>query len=315
MCHPSVQIGLNQNAYEEVNQAYMDEHGIGIVRRETGGGAIYLDDKNMSFCYLLNTDNHTDIFGNYAKLYEPIVEVLEDLGVEGLHQVGRNDLTLNGQKISGAAMTVVNGRIYAGYSLLLDPDFEVMEKVLNPSKKKIASHGVKSVRARVGTLRPALDPKYQDIDVYEFTDLILCKLLQIDDIQDAKRYELTAKDWAAIDEIVRTRYNNWDWTYGRFKAFEAQVQERVEGVGTLHIGLNVKHAKIEGIQISGDFFGIQPVEELEGLLQGVRLKRQAIEEALNEIDIADYISKLDLRTFVDIVLGIYESHEGDSQGD
>ncbi|MBG9980294.1 lipoate--protein ligase [Facklamia lactis] len=309
MVNPSVQIGLYQNAYEEVNQPYMDEHNIGLVRRETGGGAIYLDDRNMSFCFLFNSDNEKDIFGNYKKLYAPIVEVLGKLGVEGLEQEGRNDLTLNGQKISGAAMTVVKGRVYAGFSLLLDPNYEVMEIVLKPNKKKIESHGIQSVRARVGTLRAALADEYKEITVEEFTDFILKELLEVKDLSQAKRYELTEEDWLAIDAIANKTYNNWDWNYGRFKEFQYQVNERFEGVGTLHVGMTVKNAVIDAIQINGDFFAVKPIKEVEDILQGTRLRKEDIEQALKEISLADYIAKMDNQKFINFLLEIPETVE------
>lgn len=157
----------------------MDERNIGLVRHETGGGAIYLDDRNMSF-FLFNAENANDIFGNYQKLYAPMVQALEKLGVEELEQKGRNDLTLNGHKISGAGMIVVKGRVYTGFSMLLDPNYEVMEIVLKPNKKKMASHAVQSVCARVGTLRDALDEDHKNITVEEFMTIAsknYCRLM------------------------------------------------------------------------------------------------------------------------------------------
>ena len=304
MPKPSVQIGLFQNAYEEVNLPFLEEHNMDLVRRETGGGAIYLDDKNMSFCFLLDSENHSDVFGNYAKLYEPVIRALEKLGVKNIEQKGRNDLTLNGQKISGAAMTIVHGRIYAGYSLLLDPDFETMEAVLTPNYKKISSHGIKSVRARVGSLRQALREEDQNIDVWELTDYLLRELLQVDDLEQAKRYVLSEKDWKAIDEIAAKTYNNWDWNYGRFKNFDYQVNERIEGVGTLHIGLSIQNAKIYDIQISGDFFSIKSIQELEELLRDTRLKQSDLLAVLENIDLSSYISRLDNETFINLLLNI-----------
>lgn len=309
MCRPSIQIGLYQNAFEEVNQPYMDEHGIGLVRRETGGGAIYLDDRNMSYCFLFNTDNGNDIYGNYDKLYAPIIKALKKLGVEGLQQKGRNDLTLNGQKISGAAMTVVHGRVYAGFSMLLDPNYEVMDIVLKPNQKKMASHAVQSVRARVGALRQALADEYKDITVEEYTELTLKELCQVDDLKDAKRYVLSEEEWAAIDQIANERYNNWDWNYGRFREFQFKVSDRFEGVGTLHIGLSIKKAIIEDIQISGDFFAVKPIQELEAKLQDVPLRKDAMLEALEGIQVSDYITRMTNEGLIDFILQIPQAEE------
>src|SRR5699024_7884285 len=133
------------------NQPYMDANDIQIVRRVTGGGAIYLDDRNMSFCFLLDGD--TDFYGNYARLYEPVMKELKKLGVHQLEQKGRNDLELDGKKVSGAAMTLQQGRIYEGYSLLLDPNVEAMKTVIKPNKKKNQSHDIQYVQRRVESIR------------------------------------------------------------------------------------------------------------------------------------------------------------------
>ena len=126
---------------------------------------------------------------------------MHNLGATDVIQSGRNDLALNEKKISGAAMTLLNNRIYGGYSLLLDVDYDAMVNVLKPNRKKIESKGIKSVRARVGQIRDALDPKYQDITIHEFKDLMIRQIMGIDDIKDAKRYELTDEDWG-IDQLV-----------------------------------------------------------------------------------------------------------------
>lgn len=305
MMQPAVQIGKFQNAYEEVNQPYMDEHDIKIIRRETGGGAIYLDDRNMSFCFLF--DNDPTIFGNYAKLYEPAIQALKKLGVEHVEQQGRNDLVLDGKKISGAAMTLQNGRVYAGYSLLLDPNYEAMVAVLNPNQKKIESHGIQSVRSRVGTIRPHLDQAYQHMTVWDFSDYMMCQLLGIDDMSQAKRYELTKEDWAAIDQMAAEKYNNWDWNYGRFKQFEYKVTERFP-VGTISIGLSIEHAKISSIQITGDFFGTKDIKEVEKALIGTRLRKDDLLEVLDSLDIKHYFGDITKETFVNYMLSIPEEY-------
>ena len=298
MMQPAVQIGKFQNAYEEVNQPYMDEHDIKIIRRETGGGAIYLDDHNMSFCFLF--DGNNDIFGNYTRLYEPAIKALQKLGVDHVEQKGRNDLILDGKKISGAAMTLQKGRIYAGYSLLLDPNYEAMVSVLNPNQKKIESHGIQSIRSRVGSIRPHLAPEYQAMTVWDFTDYMICQLLEIDDVTQAKRYELTPEDWAEVDKIAAEKYNNWDWNYGGFKQFEYHLTERFP-IGTVSMGLTIEHAKIAAIQITGDFFGTKDIKDIEEALIGVRLRREDLLNTLEQLDLGNYfgnLTKEELSSFI-----------------
>ncbi|WP_010529500.1 lipoate--protein ligase [Lentibacillus jeotgali] len=296
---PAVQIGKFQNAYEEVNQPYMDEHDIKIIRRESGGGAVYLDDRNMSFCFLF--DGNSDIYGNYARLYEPAVKALEKLGVDNLEYQGRNDLVLDGKKVSGAAMTLQQGRVYAGYSLLLDPDYEAMATVLNPNHKKIQSHGIQSVRSRVGAIRPHLAPEYHDMTVWDFTDYMICQLLEVNDISEAKRYELTPEDWAGVDKIAAEKYHNWDWNYGRFNQFEYRLTERFS-IGTISVGLTIEHAKIAAIQITGDFFGTKDIKDIEGAIVRVRLRKEDLLNALEPFDLADYFGNVTKEEFVSFIL-------------
>ena len=223
-CQPKVEIGRFQNTAVEINQDYVDENNIKVVRRDTGGGAVYVDDGAVNVCCILEQD--TSIYGDFQRFYRPAIQALHNLGATDVIQSGRNDLALNEKKISGAAMTLLNNRIYGGYSLLLDVDYDAMVNVLKPNRKKIESKGIKSVRARVGQIRDALDPKYQDITIHEFKDLMIRQIMGIDDIKDAKRYELTDEDWAGIDQLVAEKYDNWEWNYGRSPRYEYNRNER-----------------------------------------------------------------------------------------
>lgn len=205
-------------------------------------------------------------------------------------------------------MTVHNGRVYAGFSLLLDPNFERMVLALSPNQKKISSHGIQSIRSRVGSLRPYLAPEHQDISVSDFTDYMICHLVGVSSIEEAKRYELTAEDWATIDKLAAEKYNNWDWNYGRFKEFEYQLTERFP-VGTVSIGIQVEHGKIADMQIGGDFFATKDIQDVEKLLIGTRLKKDDLLEALSAIDLANYLGKLTKEEFVQFMLSEKEGEQ------
>src|SRR5699024_6436841 len=165
-CDPKVEIGRFQNTAVQINQEYIDEHGIQVMRRETRGGAVYVDRGAVNMCCLVQNYNST--YGDIQKFYEPAIQALHNLDATEVVQRGRNDLEINGKKISCAAMTLINGRIYGGYSLLLDVDYEAMIKVLKPNRKKIESKGIKSVRSRVGSIRDNLAIEYQNITLHEF---------------------------------------------------------------------------------------------------------------------------------------------------
>ncbi|MFW2432688.1 lipoate--protein ligase [Staphylococcus cohnii] len=298
-CDPKVEIGRFQNTAVEINQDYIDEHGIQVMRRETGGGAVYVDRGAVNMCCLLQNDN--SIYGDFQKFYEPAIKALHNLGATEVVQSGRNDLEINGKKISGAAMTLINGRIYGGYSLLLDVDYEAMIKVLKPNRKKIESKGIKSVRSRVGSIRDNLAIEYQNITIHEFKDLMIKQLLGLDDINDVKRYELSEADWHVIDEMVAKKYKNWEWNYGCSPRYEYNRDAKL-AAGTIDITLAVEQGRIVACRIYGDFFGQGEIKEVEQQLIGVRVVKADLLDALSEIDIPYYFGKTSAEELVELIL-------------
>lgn len=298
-CDPKVEIGRFQNTAVEINQDYIDEHGIQVMRRETGGGTVYVDRGAVNMCCLLQNDN--SIYGDFQKFYEPAIKALHNLGATEVVQSGRNDLEINGKKISGAAMTLINGRIYGGYSLLLDVDYEAMIKVLKPNRKKIESKGIKSVRSRVGSIRDNLAIEYQNITIHEFKDLMIKQLLGLDDINDVKRYELSEADWHVIDEMVAKKYKNWEWNYGRSPRYEYNRDAKL-AAGTIDITLAVEQGRIVACRIYGDFFGQGEIKEVEQQLIGVRVVKADLLDALSEIDIPYYFGKTSAEELVELIL-------------
>ncbi|PHK50004.1 lipoate--protein ligase [Staphylococcus edaphicus] len=298
-CDPKVEIGRFQNTAVEINQDYLEEHHIKVVRRDTGGGAVYVDRGAVNMCCILEKDD--TIYGNFKKFYEPGIDALHQLGATEVEQSGRNDLAIHGKKVSGAAMTLIKGRIYGGYSLLLDVDYEPMVKVLKPNRKKIESKGIKSVRSRVGSIREHLAPEYQEVTIHEFKDLMVKQILGIDDLSAAKRYELTERDWQAIDDMLDKKYNNWEWNFGRSPRYEYNRDARLT-VGTIDISLSVEQGRIAACRIYGDFFGQGDIKDVESQLTGVRVVKEDIVGALNELDMSYYFGKTTAEEIADVIL-------------
>lgn len=289
MTNPSVQIGRYQNAVAEINRPYMDEHGIELSRRDTGGGAIYNDRGMANFCFLIPSDEFgTDL--NFRKMYEPVVELLHELGAVEVQISGRNDLEIDGRKISGAAMTLDNGILYGGFSLMLDTDYDTITQVLTPNKKKIESKGIKSNRSRVSGLRPYLDEKYQNMKTEEFLDLVTARLIGVEDIKDVETYVLTDEDWANIDKMTAEKYRNWDWNYGASPRFNYNRDGRIEGVGTFDVTVEVDKSRIKDIKFYGDYFGQAPVSEVEESLIGQRFEAEDVRKVLSEMDLVPYFN-------------------------
>lgn len=298
---PQVQLGRYQNAAKEVNMDYLEENDISLVRRDTGGGAIYLDRGNTSFCFLSNErSNNTDL--NFHQLYEPVVEILHDLGATEVEMSGRNDLVIQGKKVSGAAMSVDGDRIYAGFSLQLDVDVDAMMQAITPNRKKIQSKGIDSVRSRVESIRPHLDPAYQDLSPKAFHDLFACRLMGVDRLEEAEEYVLTEEDWQAIDKICKDKYLNWDWVYAKSPNYQYSRDERIEGVGTIEMDLEIKNGRIDQIKIFGDFFGSQSISDVEAALIGTPERRQDLMEVLSNMDLKPYFNAQIDKELVDMIL-------------
>ena len=156
---PSIIIGRNQNTIEEINVDYVEDNGIHVVRRLSGGGAVYHDEGNLNFSFIMPDDGES--FRNFGKVTQPIIDALHELGVEGAELKGRNDLVIDDKKFSGNAMYTTNGRMFAHGTLMFDSDVNEVVNALKVRKDKIESKGIKSIRSRVTNIKPFLSDDYQ----------------------------------------------------------------------------------------------------------------------------------------------------------
>ncbi|WP_077325010.1 lipoate--protein ligase [Virgibacillus siamensis] len=291
---PSIIIGRNQNTIEEINTNYVDENGIKVVRRLSGGGAVYHDEGNLNFSFITKDDGES--FQNFAKFTKPMVEALNNLGVPAELQ-GRNDLAANGRKISGNAMFSTKGRMFSHGTLMLDSEIENVVSALNVKMEKIKSKGIKSIRSRVANISEFMDEK---ITMHEFKEMILRYIFDVEDVKDVPRYELTDEDWENVRQISKERYQNWDWNYGKSPKFNIQESHKFDG-GLVDVRLDVKNGLIENCKIYGDFFGVGEVKDIEQKLIGVRHERKAIEKALADVDVPHYLGKISKEEFVNLL--------------
>ncbi|MEK4301034.1 lipoate--protein ligase [Oceanobacillus sp. FSL W8-0428] len=291
---PSIIIGRNQNTIEEINTDYVDEKGIKVVRRLSGGGAVYHDEQNLNFSFITKDDG--DSFQNFAKFTQPVVDALNNIGVP-VELQGRNDLAVEGRKISGNAMFSTRGRMFSHGTLMLDSQLEELTKALKVKKIKIESKGIKSIRSRVANIAEYLD---NPISMDEFKELILRYIFDVEDVKDVPQYVLTEDDWEKIYEISEKRYQQWDWNYGKSPSFNYQESKKFPG-GLVDVRLDVKKGVIENCIIYGDFFGIGNVKELEDALTGTRHNRDAIKEALDQIDVSHYLGRISKEEFLELL--------------
>jgi len=276
---PSIIIGKNQNTAEEVNADYVRERGIHVVRRLSGGGAVYHDLGNLNFSFITRDDGQS--FHNFRKFTAPVVEALRKLGVEA-ELSGRNDIQVGERKISGNAQFATRGRMFSHGTLLFDSHMEDVSMALRASPLKFESKATKSVRSRVANISEFLR---EPMTIGQFKSFLLASIFGGGDIPE---YKLTDADWEAVRELADRRYRSWDWNYGQSPAFNVRQMRRLEGAGTFDVRLNVDKGVIRGAAIYGDFFGRGEVSDVTGKLIGVRYDRQSIGEALADVDLTFY---------------------------
>ncbi|MFT8406296.1 lipoate--protein ligase [Liquorilactobacillus nagelii] len=284
---PCVIVGRNQNTIEEIDQKYCREHQVTVTRRLSGGGAMYQDLGNLCFSFIVDAGSHQ--FGDFKTMVAPIVNALHEMGVTGAEVTGRNDIVVDGKKFSGNAMYTRGGKTFSHGTLMLDVDTEQVAKALHVPQDKIESKGIKSVRSRVTNLRPYLAEEYQKITTEEFRDLLIMKILGVDNMETAKKqeYQLTPTDEQQIAAIQQQSYNNWDWVYGQSPKFTIQKRRHFTS-GTIDARVLVEAGHIKNIKFFGDFFGTNDVHELEVKLNGVAYSEAEIAQVLSKVDVNSY---------------------------
>ncbi|WP_067933843.1 lipoate--protein ligase [Alicyclobacillus kakegawensis] len=282
--HPTVIVGKNQNTLEEINTDYVRAHGVTVTRRLSGGGAVYNDEGDLSFSFITKNDGNS--FHNYRRFTEPVIAALRELGVPA-ELSGRNDILVEGKKVSGNAQFATRGRMFSHGTLMFDVNLDNVAKALRVNRKKIESKGIKSVRSRVTNIRPYLK---RDMDIHEFRQVLLERIFA--GYPEIPRHPLSDADWRAVEDLANRRYRHWDWVYGQSPPFNVRRSEYFPGIGLIDVRLHVVGGRIEQCRIFGDFFGERDVAELERRLLGCRYDADALAAALADVDTRAYFGNL-----------------------
>jgi len=291
---PAVILGRNQNAYAEFDSAYAREHGIAVVRRMTGGGAVYHDSGNLNYTIFSFGTEADGRFTDFASFAGPVLDALRSFGV-GAEFSGRNDILVGDRKVSGSAKRVHDGRILFHGTLLFDVDLEAMTAVLTPPQAKIEAKGVSSVRARVANLKEFLP----DMDCEAFRLALQRKFLEKSGA-DAPRP--IPDNW--MREAERTadeRYRSWEWTFGASPDFTFTRTKRFP-CGTVTAQLDVHRGVIRSAGFTGDFFGVSPVAELAEALSGCPHRAESLRDALVRFEVGRCIAGLDAEALLTLLV-------------
>ncbi|WP_291257106.1 lipoate--protein ligase [Flavonifractor sp.] len=274
----TIVVGKYQNTAEEIDQAYVDAHGIRVARRLSGGGAVYHDKGNLNFTFIVDRADAPGL--NFKIFVEPVIQALARFGVHAAF-TGRNDLTIDGLKFSGNAQYARRGRLLHHGCIMLDSNLTSVADALRVKEAKFASKAVKSVRSRVTTINAHAPAP---ISMEDFKGALKeCAMAS----GALEPYTLTEEDLAAVRKLRDEKYATWAWNYGCSPAYDMRREMKFPaGLVTAH--LSAEGGKIKAVRFYGDFFGGE-LGELEGAMAGLPLDEH-LTDALEALRVGDYMS-------------------------
>lgn len=288
---PSIIVGKHQNTLAEINIDYVKQNNIDVVRRLSGGGAVFHDLGNLNFTFIKNTGNDEALV-DFKKYVKPILEVLQHLGVNAKFE-GRNDIMIDGKKISGNAEHVFKKRVLHHGTLLFSSQMANLSNALKVNPLKYQDKGVKSVRSRVTNISEHL-PK--SISVTEFQHEILDFIMNSN--ADAKLYEYTREDQDRINSLVNEKYSTWEWNFGYSPKYGFEKSIKTNG-GNVQVQMNIEKGIIQNLKIYGDFFNELDINDIEEAITGQKHHEDTIRKSLQKLPFERYFHNISVNELLE----------------
>jgi len=288
---PCIVVGKNQNTLSEINEEYIKKHDIKVVRRQSGGGAVFHDLGNLNFTFIVEDDGKK--FNDFQTFVIPIIGVLNELGVKAEFS-GRNDLLIDGKKFSGNAQCKYKNRVMHHGTLLFSSDIVNLSDALISKPIKFSDKAVKSVSSRITNISEHLQESFSVIDfknkIFEYID------------KEEKDKVITTLDNKEIEEVknlVKTKYETWQWNFGKSPKYNFYNEKKLS-IGTIELSIDVEKGIMQHIKIFGDFFGEGNIENIEKALIGKKHNTKEIHSVIDNINMKKYFGNIKKEDFIEL---------------
>lgn len=300
----TVVIGQNQNAEGEINRAFVEKHRINVVRRSTGGGAVYHDLGNLNYSFITDAENADQ--KTMLRFTQPVVAALRGLGLQA-EASGRNDILIDGRKVSGTAQRLYKHRILHHGTLLFHTDSEMAMGALRVDPQKFRSKSAKSVRSRIGNIKDFLDA---EMELAAFWAYLKESLSDGSLISGA----LSEVELEQVEKLKREKYDTWAWNFGRSPNYTMNNKRYWPG-GCLAVYAAVEKGVISDISFRGDFLSLRPLDDLLADLRGVPFTAEAVGGVLSRCDLRESFGDITKEEILATLFGNGEETTGVMQHD
>ena len=289
---PCVVIGRNQNISAEIDLEYVQREQITVSRRNSGGGAVFHDLGNVNFTFI--SESAANVQTNFIKFTQPIIAALKTLGIASEFS-GRNDITVNGAKVSGNAQYYRGNKVLHHGTLLYSGDIGMLAAALKPNRQKLQAKGIASVQSRVANLATFLTAKHP-VEWFMHYLFNYCRRTQV----NAKDYSFTKSDYERINCLRATKYVSRDWNFGKTSRHNYCAEQRFPA-GCVGLFMEVQNRMIIAVEIRGDYFGKRCITGLEQKLVGVPFCRAALLNCLADAEMGEYLTGISMTEFVSLL--------------